>query len=166
MCAVLLGGCGAESDEDALTRALEAHADGRVEEATDLYKDVLEREPSNKFAHYNLGLIDQTEGRPDAAERSYRRALQLDPRFVPAMFNLATLLSESEPDEAITHYRRIIRIQPNHASAHLNLGFLLKDQGKQAEGDAELKKAVELDPKLKSRIRPSPTPQGPATPAP
>ena len=162
---VVLGGCGEESTGgDTLTRALEAHAEGRTEEAEELYQDVLERDQSNKFAHYNLGLIAQNARRNDDAERAYRRALSVDENFVPAMFNLATLLTKAERDEAIALYRRIIKVDPNHASAHLNLGFLLKDTGKEAEGDAELKKAVDLDPDLKSRIPSSPTPQGPATP--
>jgi tetratricopeptide (TPR) repeat protein len=151
---------------DALSQALDAHSEGSLEEAAERYRDVLEDEPSNKFAHYNLGLIHQTAGRSDSAAAAYRSALESDPRFVPALFNLAVLVTKPNPNEAIALYRKVIEIEPGRASAHLNLGFLLKQTGKGAEGDEELRKAVALDPTLEARIRPRPSPQGPATPAP
>jgi tetratricopeptide (TPR) repeat protein len=149
--AVLLGGCSREGADDPLTRALTAHAEGDVEEAAGLYEDILEDDPNNKFAHYNLGLIAQSQGRTDEAIAAYERAIKIDPKFVAPLFNLAVIHTESRPDEAIELYRRVIASEPDHAGAHLNLGFLLKDTGKNDEGEAELDKAVELDPSLEAR---------------
>jgi tetratricopeptide (TPR) repeat protein len=163
---VLLGAaCGSEAD-DLLTRALAAHAEGDLDTAERLYGEVLDDEPKNVFAHYNIGLIHQTRGKKDAAVVAYGKALEADPNFVPALFNLAVVRSETAPGEAIELYRGVISLQPDYAAAHLNLGFLLKANGKAPEGEKELKKAVELDPTLSSRIPASPRPAGPATPAP
>jgi Tfp pilus assembly protein PilF len=150
-------GCGDDkSDEDKAAEDLEAaladHAEGRVDEATDGYRDVLERDPDNQFAHYNLGLIAQQEGRNGDAEQEYRAAIRTDPNFASALFNLAILRTEADPDEAEELYRQVLVLQPENASAHLNLGFLLIDQGEQDEGQAELDQAVELDPSLGSRL--------------
>ena len=165
MVAVLGGGCSREATNDPLTRALTAHAEGDLDEATRLYEDVLGSDPENKFAHYNLGLIAQSQGRSDEAIDAYERAIKVDPRFVAPLFNLAVLHTESQPDEAIQLYRRVIAVEPDHAGAHLNLGFLLKDNGKEDEGNALLDKAVELDPSLESR-RTAPAEDSPATPQP
>jgi Tfp pilus assembly protein PilF len=75
----------AESVSQTLDRGLQAHVEGRLDDATAAYRQVLARDPGNKFALYNLGLIDQTAGRRDAAERNYRLALQTDPNYAPAL---------------------------------------------------------------------------------
>jgi tetratricopeptide (TPR) repeat protein len=138
---------------DVLRQALQAHADGNLDEAADLYKKVLVLDPENKFAYYNLGLIHQTEGRLGAAAENYGFAIAIDPAFGPALFNLATVrTAEGANGEAIDLYRQVLEINPDNAAAHLNLGFLLVDTGKRKEGKTELAKAVELDPTLESRI--------------
>jgi tetratricopeptide (TPR) repeat protein len=70
--------------------------------------------------------------------------------------------------EAIDLYRKDLSFEPNNAAAHYNLGILLRIQGKAAEGEAEIAKAIQLDPKLPQPAPPptaTPTPK-PATPTP
>ena len=143
----------ARSADRTLAVALQTHSEGRIEEAADLYERVLVLDPRNKFAYYNLGLIDQTRGRDDQAVASYRQALAIDPSFVPALFNLATIRTEQGvTDEAISLYRSVIEVNENHAAAHLNLGFLLLDTGRRSQAQAELSLATALDASLESRI--------------
>jgi tetratricopeptide (TPR) repeat protein len=159
---VLLGSVASCSGEEpaeperaslALTAALQAHQAGRLDEAVELYEEVLTLEPRNKFAWYNLGLIDQTRGDAAEAEERYREAISVDPNFVAALFNLAVLRTAAgDKDEAIELYRRIIEVEPGYAPAHLNLGFALIDIGDAGEGQAELQRATELDPSLASRL--------------
>lgn len=136
-----------------LRQALQAHADGDLDQAADLYRQVLVLDPENRFAYYNLGLIHQTEGRLGAAAEQYEQALGVDPAFGPALFNLATVRTEQgDTGEAIDLYRQVLEGNPEHAGAHLNLGFLLVDTGHRKDGKAELAIAVQLDPSLESRI--------------
>ena len=149
--------------EGALLQAgLAAQAAGRNAEAADDYRKILQMNPNNPWAYYNLGLIDQQAGRADSAERNYRAALRISPGFPSALFNLAILRTGPAPKEAEDLYRRAIAVTPNNAWAHLNLGFLLINEGIKAEGQAELQKALKLDPTLAPRVPPvllpSPTP--------
>ena len=150
------GSTAGEEERDAdrtLAVALQAHSEGLIDEAADLYERVLVLDPRNKFAYYNLGLIEQTRGFDDEAVAAYREALAIDPSFVPALFNLAVLQAEQGmADEAISLYRTVIDTNEDHAAAHLNLGFLLLDTGHRSQGRAELGRATELDPSLVSRI--------------
>jgi len=107
------GGCSNDSDaspldgqaEEILTDALEAHAAGDLDGAVDLYRRVLVLDPQNRFAYYNLGLIDQTRGRVDAAADEYEQAIAVAPGFAPARFNLAIIRAEQGAiDEAIGLY--------------------------------------------------------------
>jgi tetratricopeptide (TPR) repeat protein len=134
-----------------LQEALQAHADGDLDAAADLYKQVLVLDPENKFAYYNLGLIHQTE---DGSGLRPRVPAGLDrSAFGPALFNLATVRTEEgAAEEAIDLYRQALEVNADNAAARLNLGFLLVDIGERKEGKAELAIAVQLDPTLESRI--------------
>lgn len=143
----------ADQAKDVLNEALQLHAKGDLDGAEDAYLRVIQLDPQNKFAYYNLGLISQTRGDPVAAESNYGTAITIDPDFVPALFNLAILRTDSgSAKEAIDLYEHVIEVQPDNASAHLNLGFLLIDQGDETRGQAELDEAVRLDPSLEDRI--------------
>ena len=139
--------------EQILNQALTAHAAGKLDRAVDLYEQVLVLDPQNRFAYYNLGLIDQTRGDDAAAADQYEQAIAVAPDFTPAIFNLAIIRAkQGATDEAIGLYRDVIAIDDTDARAHLNLGFLLIASGERKEGQRELDRAVELDPSLASRI--------------
>jgi tetratricopeptide (TPR) repeat protein len=166
---LLVGACSkgtTDSDQASLALAagIKAHEAGRLDEAAADYRKVLVYDPRNKFAYYNLGVIEQTQGDGGSAESDYRIALTIDPNFVPALFNLAILRTSSGGDrEAIDLYKQVIQTDEGYAAAHLNLGFLLIDNGQEREGNAELANAVGLDPTLADRIpgdlQTSPVPQ-------
>jgi len=139
--------------QDALTKGLQAHQAGRLDEAMKDYKEVLKNDPQNKWAHYNIGQIDQGRGDTAGAEAEYRTALAVDPNMEFALFNLAIIRSNAgAKQEAVDLYRRVLTVNPNNAAAHLNLGFTLLDLKDKAGGDRELRKAVDLDPTLASRV--------------
>jgi tetratricopeptide (TPR) repeat protein len=146
----------------ALAKGLAAHKAGNLAEAATDYREVLVHDPNNKFAYYNLGLIDQTNGALASADSNYSLAISIDPQYVPALYNLAIVkTAEDDLEAAIALYRTAIDIQPGYAAAHLNLGFALIENGDKREGKDELAKAVKLDPSLADRIPDgSPTGQG------
>jgi len=147
----------AQRANDLVNAGLKAQAAGRMTEAADDYHKALALDPRNKFAYYDLGVIDQQAGRSAAAELEYRTAIQFDPNFVDALYNLAVLRTQAAPTEAVDLYRQAIAAMPKNAAAHLNLGFLLISMGQKAEGKLELDRAVALNPAFASRI-PTPTP--------
>ena len=159
--AVLLSACGgaasapqsnAQKANVLLNAGLAAHQAGRTAEAATDYSKAIALEPQNKWAHYNLGLIEQNSGQAAAAEADYRAVVAADPNFIGALYNLAILRTASAPAEAADLYRRAIAVAPNMGSAHLNLGFLLIGMGQKAQGQAELDKAVSIEPTLAQRI--------------
>ena len=172
-----LAACGSSSTQSEaqiaandLNAGLSAQAAGRMSEAATDYKNAIAHDSHNKFAYYDLGDVQQLTGQSAAAETNYRAAIQIDPNFAPALFNLAIIRTTPSPAEAEMLYRHVIALSPKDGAAHLNLGFLLRSEGRTAEGNAELNTAVSLDPTLASRIppgtlatpnpaKPSPTPR-------
>jgi tetratricopeptide (TPR) repeat protein len=154
------GGTPADPAGDALARGIAAHNANKIDEATKDYFEVLSIDPKNKFAFYNLGQIARVQNRLAIAEGYYRLALEVDPIYGPALFGLGVVRQAfNSIQEAIDLYRKDVSIEPNNAAAHYNLGILLRVQGTTADGDAEIAKAIQLDPKLPQPATPAPTPR-------
>ena len=148
---------------DALQRGLAAHTAGRIDEAISLYYQVLAKDPTNKFAFFNLGQIEHTRNHPAAAEAFYRLALESDKNMTSALYNLA-LLRQAAGDsaESAALLRRFVQTIPNDGPSHWNLGLALRSLGQTAEANAEFARAQQLDARLvppagSAVPRPSPT---------
>ncbi len=78
------------------------------------------------------------KGARQAAEASFRAALEMDPAFAEAHNNLGLALGKQEPqDEAEQCFRRALELDPSLAEAMNNLGFLFH-QGMEFEKAAEM----------------------------
>jgi tetratricopeptide (TPR) repeat protein len=103
--------------------ALEEDPNGQ-EEAMDLYRHVLEMEPSHAAAHINLGTLHYNRQDYKAAELHYRKAVEVDPRYALGYFDLGNVLDETgRAEEAIRAYRSAISLAPTYADAHYNLAL-------------------------------------------
>lgn len=63
----------------------------------------------------NLGVLYGEMRNSEMAAQMYDRALDVDPRYVPALFNYAGLMEESgDRQRAVSLYRKILDIMPQH----------------------------------------------------
>jgi len=77
-------------------------------------------------AQLNIGSFYYRRGNTIRVERAYRRALEIEPAFIPALLNLADLRREQGyEDEAETLLLRAIEIAPESGASHHALGLLL-----------------------------------------
>jgi Flp pilus assembly protein TadD len=98
-------------------------------------------------AHLNLGLLNTRQGQPADAESEYRTALRLDPKFVPAMVNLADLDRMRGLDrQGVELLRQALSIEPRSADATHALGLFMVRQHNYADALPLLKRAAELAP--------------------
>ncbi len=122
-----------------------------VEFAEKLCREAVARNPEDAVAHFKWGrLLDVHLKRLPEAEAAYRRAIELDSKFVQPWFNLGLLLSKfpHRQMEAEAAYCRAIVLDPNYAWPWNNLGHLLsEDPSRHAEAEAAYCRAIELDPK-------------------
>ncbi len=100
----------------------------------------------NKIAYFDLGVLDQSQRQPAASEAEYNLALNIDPNYDLALYNLGVEEAVSNPLTAITLYRKVVASEPNYVMAVYNLGLLLYQQGQVAQGQTYLAKALALDP--------------------
>ncbi|HEX2566552.1 MAG TPA: tetratricopeptide repeat protein [Burkholderiales bacterium] len=94
-----------------------------------------------------MGNAQRTAGEASAAILSYRRALELEPGYADALYNLGMTLHESGGyQEAEACFRRLLALEPADADALLHLGALLVRRQRLDEGALVYRKALALRP--------------------
>ncbi|MFJ8030660.1 tetratricopeptide repeat protein [Streptomyces sp. NPDC096032] len=124
----------------------------RFKAAAQSYLRVVQLEPRNKFAWYNLGVAAQEAGSTAGAGSAYEMALKIDPQFPPALFNAALLLEQSNPVRAVALLQRATSADPKAATAHLHLGIIWARRAEEAKAVDEFRRAVSLDSSLLSSV--------------
>ena len=77
----------------------------------------------------------------------YQQALEIQPDYAEAHFNLGNvLIARGQLDEAIAHYRKAVGIKPDYADAYNNLGIALANRGQLDEAMAHYQQALEIEP--------------------
>jgi Tfp pilus assembly protein PilF len=162
--AAALAGCGgsppisprtssrSESTTAALTKAVKAMQQGNNALAVVDFLAVVRTDRSNYIAWYDLGVIATENGQATQAANDYLSSLSGNPKYVPALYNLAILETAKQPQTAAELYQKVINIQQNDADAHLNYGFLLESMGQRLAGQLQIAAAVQLDPSLNPRV--------------
>lgn len=103
---------------DLIQRGEKAAKGGHWNEARSLFESVLQREPSNATALYDLGLILAHVGDYEAAIKAERRAIESDKSCTPAYLELAYILSKQSNDaEAEKVLAEALKIDPQNAAA-------------------------------------------------
>jgi len=98
--AMVLGGCASTTKSDAsnssdlMLKALNAQTAGNPTLASRYYNDVIELDPRNKLAYYNLGLIAESQENYAVAEDNFRVALGIDPAFELARKSLMKMQAQ------------------------------------------------------------------------
>ncbi len=84
---------------------------------------------------------------PRAAMSDYTKAIELNPRLVPAYNNRGNLKQQFKDWEgAITDYTSVLTINPRSATAYNNRAVVYADLGRCLEAIADYTRAIELDP--------------------
>ena len=86
----------------------------------------------------------------------YIEAIKETPMEASAYYRLAVLMYENKQigiDSAIEQCRRAVELDKNNPDARMYLGYFLSKNGNKAEAKVQLKEAIKLSPKAKSRSR-------------
>ncbi|MEG3900488.1 tetratricopeptide repeat protein [Microcoleus sp. B4-C5] len=135
--------------EDSLKLAWEHHQAGRLLEAENLYRQIIEVQPESANVLCLLGIAARQQGKIAEAIDFYERAIAQNPDFVEAHLNKANvLLDVGEYQRAIASYEQVIKIQPNSALAYNNLGWSKQQLGEIDAAILYYQTALRIDPTL------------------
>jgi predicted O-linked N-acetylglucosamine transferase (SPINDLY family) len=137
------------SADAAFARGFAQHQDGRLDDATALYRAVLRANPTHADSLHLLGMIARQRGDPGEAVTLIRRAITLRPEAAHYRSNLANALRDlGRSADALNQYREAARLRPDSAEIRCNLGTALLDLGRAEEAIACYRTACALNPDI------------------
>ena len=124
---------------------------GRHEQALAMWQRYVTATGRTPSSLVNLGLANELAEQPDAAEKAYREATQLDPSHKPAHVNLGLLLAKQgqlQPAQAA------LSTVLSPAATHWHMGVALQAAGRTKDADQHFRAAAALDPAYAKRPAP------------
>jgi len=93
-----------------------------------------------------LGATYTELGKVAEARTAFEEAIEMDPLYEEALYNLAKLEKESDARKAIDLLEKAIEIDPNYALAHQELGKLYEHAGELTRAEYHFRRSLEADP--------------------
>jgi Flp pilus assembly protein TadD len=130
-----------------LEGALRLQKCGRLSEAEQIYRQILDVDPRHADCLHLLGMIAFEYGHLEDAGELIRAAISIHPNGASYHSNLANVLqAQGQLEEAAVEYRIGLAINPNLAAIHINLGNVLQAQGALDDAVLSYQRALDLDP--------------------
>jgi len=127
-------------------KAVELQQNGALNEAEQIYRQILETAPQNADVLNLLGLIAQAKGIHNEAVNYFYKAVENAPKHFPIYFNLAISLGAlGRYVEAIEAYNKVLELKKDCKEAYLGLGNLYWAQNKTDEAKQAFQNALNID---------------------
>jgi tetratricopeptide (TPR) repeat protein/ADP-heptose:LPS heptosyltransferase/glycosyltransferase involved in cell wall biosynthesis len=141
------------SADDSLKLAWEYHQAGRLLEAENLYRQIIEVQPESANVLCLLGIAARQQGRIGEAIDRYEQAIAQKPDLVEAHLNKANVLLDiGESQSAIDCYEQVVQLAPDCAAAHNNLGWLKQQLGETDAAILHYQNAIAVNPNLPETV--------------
>jgi len=122
---------------------VQTHA-GRPEEAEETLAGAIKQFPDNYFMHYFEGklLLQLGDNKPGGAERREQarrlleRAIQLNPKYADAYYQLSGIYADGSAKLAEQALQKCLQLDPSHIPAQYALARLYVRMGRKAEAEA------------------------------
>jgi len=103
--------------------------------------------PSSPLAHRNLGAMLYFDGKIAAAEKEYKKSLEINPGEPMVNNNLGVIyLKQKNFKQAISYFEKELKINPNYDNALFNLGLAYYQLGQKEKAVSFWKKTIEVNP--------------------
>lgn len=133
--------------DQAMAQAAQSQAQGKLQDAEHLLRQILQQQPQHAFALHLLGVIAYQVGKLQQAADLVQRAITLNGQVALFHANMSEILRQlKQLDRATAHGERAIALDPAMAMAHSNLGIAYFDRRDYDKAEACQQKALALAP--------------------
>ncbi len=128
-------------------RAFHLHQQGQHNEAGEIYRDILQKQPDHDRAMHYLGVLAYQTKQYELAEELISKSISIAPRIAKYYCNYGLLLIDLERYQQVVECQQMaIQLNPNYAEPYLNLSAALFKLGRYAESALNARKAIERNP--------------------
>lgn len=127
----------------------EAGMKSDLEKELEISKKMVEKYPKSARAMDNLAVYYNNNDQEEKAREHWKKALELNPEFVPAMRSLGSSYlfdSPRDKEQAKKYFEMLVETAPNSPSSHILMGDYYRDQDKLDQALSSYEKAASLDP--------------------
>jgi tetratricopeptide (TPR) repeat protein len=122
--------------------------EGRANEASKYYEEIVQTLPSYYEAYFALGMCYTRAGRLSEAEAAFKKYLETQPQSVDGLAALGTLLlQQGRHQEAIPFLQRSLKLDPDQQDVRKTLAQAYVAGARTKETIAELEYILSFDPK-------------------
>lgn len=133
--------------DEALSIGVLFQQHGKLADAEEVYRKVLELVPDHPDALHFSGVLAHQQGRSDEGRALIERSLALEPNQADCYSNLGIIAkAQGRLEDAAAAYQKAIELNPDHANAHSNLGVLLRAKGRVVDAEAAYREAIRINP--------------------
>lgn len=123
------------------------HQEGKLQQAQQLYQQVLKMQPGNGDAWLLLGLVAYQTRQADRAIELINQSIQINPENVAAHSNLGVILNSLKQHQAaVQSYDKAIALRPDFVDAYVNRGNALCELCQFQAAIDSYSKAIALKP--------------------
>lgn len=134
---------------EAMAIAIQHHAAGRLHEAEQIYRQVLQVDPAQANAIHLLGLIAHQVGQHQVATQFIEAAIGLRPDVAEFHNDLGMArFFQGQIREAIESYQRAIQLKPAYAEVYTNLASAFELEGDLDAAIDHHHRALAINPQL------------------
>ena len=117
------------------------------DQAIENFNKVIEINPKDAMAYFNIGTIFSEKEEFDIAIKNYQKCLAINPDHAEAHDNMGSALkAQGNLTAAVEQFTQAINLKPNFAQAHYNLGVALQEQENFSESIKSYEKACQIKP--------------------
>lgn len=127
----------------------EANMKSDLDKELEISKKMVEKYPKSARAMDNLAIYYNSNDQVEKAREHWKKALELNPEFVPAITSLGSSYLFNAPedkDQAKKYFDMLVETAPNSARSHILMGDYYRDQDNLDQALSSYEKAASLDP--------------------
>lgn len=129
------------------------HRAGHTHSALAAYDEAVKLDDKQSRAWVNRGVVLKELGRPTDAEKSFRKALEINPDDALGHINLGDeLLVQKRYPEAVDEYRAAIRLDPKLPNVYYSLAISFAESGLYRDASRAWRKSADLSVALGTEI--------------
>ncbi len=125
----------------------------RFEESIDYFKRIIEIDPNNYRAYYNLGISYYSIDLSEEALKAYEAALEIKPDYVYCYYNIGLIYEVRDLKKALEYHQNALKIEPNFRYALQAVKDIREQLDQQADSQKNPKALNERIEKLKSLFK-------------
>jgi tetratricopeptide (TPR) repeat protein len=124
-----------------------AYEAGDIDTALEAYGNCLQIDDTHPYIYYRYGSLLAQAFRFTEAEEAFRKAIEIDPRFIEPALELAEIyVNTGRPDDAVPVLERAVEVDPSDASVLMALVQVYLETGRVDEGIRRLEQRAQAGP--------------------